>query len=53
VGDQRRDGRVGRYIEVTRLPVLIAAEARQLARVLIAASDELDSLSDADARVEE
>lgn len=51
-GDQFAAGHVDRYAIVERrLPALSAAEARQLARTLMAAADELDRLSDADGMI--
>lgn len=44
-GDQDRDGSIERYITLNGNESLTAAEARQLARTLIAAADELDGLA--------
>jgi hypothetical protein len=46
-GDQHRDGRVNRYIWLGDV-VVTAVEARQVARRLTSAANELDRLSDSD-----
>lgn len=46
-GDQHRDGRVARHIWLSGV-VMTAVEARQVARRLTSAANELDRLSEAD-----